>query len=391
MDTAWLMLVAMLLPVAAISGWWVARRAAGRTAGGRSLLHPDYFRGLNFVLNEQPDKAIEVFVKMLEVDSETVETHLALGNLFRRRGEVDRAIRIHQNLIARPSLSRDYRSMALLELGMDYMRSGLLDRAEGLFKELVEIGAHTHAALQQLLIIYQQERDWDSAIHAARRLGSASGERLEPMIAQFYCEQAGEHLAAGRDKEGRDCLRRALNTDPKCVRASLIEAQLAQDAGRTKAAIKAYRRTELQDPEYLPDVIAPLCRCYRELGQLDEFMKYLREMIDRHGGITPLLFLTDLIAEREGEAAAIKFISAELRRRPTVRGVNRLVEYAMNKASGEALEDLRTIRELTSSLIEDRPIYRCNRCGFDAKRLHWQCPSCKNWNTVKPVHGVEGE
>ena len=390
MDAGWLMLVALLLPVAALSGWWAARRST-RQSGGGALLHPDYFRGLNFVLNEQPDKAIEVFVKMLEVDSETVETHLALGNLFRRRGEVDRAIRIHQNLIARPSLSRDYRSMALLELGMDYMRSGLLDRAEGLFTELVEIGAHTQAALRQLLVIYQQEKDWDNAIHTARRLGSSSGERFEPMIAQFHCEQASEHFAAGRDKEGRDCLRRALNIDPKCVRSSLMEAQLAQDSGRTKAAIKAYRRTELQDPEYLPDVIAPLGRCYRELDQLDEFMKYLRDMIDRHGGITPLLSLTDLIAEREGEAAAIKFISTELRRRPTVRGVNRLVEYAMNKASGEALEDLRTIRELTSSLIEERPIYRCNRCGFDAKRLHWQCPSCKNWNTVKPVHGVEGE
>lgn len=390
MNSGWLMLLALLLPVAALSGWWVARRGSER-GRGTALLHPEYFRGLNFVLNEQPDKAIEVFVRLLEVDSETVETHLALGNLFRRRGEVDRAIRIHQNLIARPTLDREQRSMALLELGMDYMRSGLLDRAEGLFKELVDSGAHSRSALQQLLIIYQQERDWDNAIHTARRLGAESGERLEPLIAQFHCEQAAEQLAAGRDKEARDSMRRALNTDPKCVRASLMEAQVAQDAGRIKAAIKAFRRTELQDPDYLPDVIAPLGRCYRELGQIDEFMRYLREVIDRHGGITPLLTLTDLIAERDGDEAAAAFIAAESRRRPTVRGVNRLMEFALRKAEGQALEALRAIREVTSGLIEERPAYRCKRCGFDARRLHWQCPSCKNWNTVKPVHGVEGE
>lgn len=392
MNSQWLVLLWLLLPLAAASGWWAARRSQERDGqGGRLRVHPEYIRGLNYVLNEQPDKAIEVFIKMLEVDSETVETHLALGSLFRRRGEVDRAIRIHQNLIARPTLSRDQRSLALLELGLDYMRSGLLDRAEGLFKELVEMGAYVHQALGHLLEIYQQEKDWQNAIATARRLEASSGESLKSMIAQFYCELAAENVALDKNKDATELLRRALKIDPNCVRASLIEAEMKKKEGRIDAAIKAYQRTEKQDPEYLPEVVAPLSLCYRELGKLEEFMSYLRGIVGRHGGITPSLLLAELIAEVQGEEAAIKFISRELRRRPTVRGVDRLIEYSIRKANGEIRDNLQTIKELTASLIGGSPVYKCIQCGFKAKRFHWKCPSCRNWNSVKPVHGVEGE
>ena len=174
----------LLLPVAALSGWWIGRRRGNSNKNqSSSSIYPEYFKGLNFVLNEQPDKAIEVFIRMLEVDSETVETHLALGNLFRRRGEVDRAIRIHQNLIARPTLDREQRAHALLELGMDYMRLGLLDRAEGLFLELVESDLHLNQAYTELLEIYQQEKDWENAINIARKLELISGKKLNPVIA----------------------------------------------------------------------------------------------------------------------------------------------------------------------------------------------------------------
>lgn len=392
MDFGWLNLLWLLLPLAALSGWWAARRSMqGTAAGGNTLVHPDYLKGLNYVLNEQPDKAIEVFIKMLEVDSETVETHLALGNLFRRRGEVDRAIRIHQNLIARPTLNREQRSLALLELGLDYMRSGLLDRAEGLFKELVDIGTYSRDALENLLDIYQQEREWQSAINIARRLEAVNGGDFDPMIAQFHCELVLKDLAAGRDKEAQEGLRKALNIDPKCVRASLIEAEMAKKSGRLKAAVKAYRRAEKQDIDYLPEVIPALARCYEEMGEVGQLTKYLHDVVQRYGGITPLLFLTELIAKADGEEAAVNYISVELRRRPTIRGVDRLIQYAMRKADAGIAENLRTIRELTASLLANRPIYKCSHCGFAAKLLHWRCPSCKNWNTVKPVQGVEGE
>ncbi len=385
-------LLILLLPVAAWSGWRLARRHYTRAEHrNRRGIHPEYFKGLNYVLNEQPDKAIEVFIKMLEVDSETVETHLALGNLFRRRGEVDRAIRIHQNLIARPTLDREQRALALLELGMDYMRSGLLDRAESLFEELVETGSYSVQAFRELLDIYQQEKEWDNCIATARRLEMTSGERLDPVVAQYYCEKAELLTSQGQYKAARDNVRHALNIDPNCVRASFIEAGIIREAGKMRYAIRAYKRIEKQDPDYLPEVIPLLVECYRELDRMDDCMNYLRAIVDRHGGITATLTLTDLIARRDGEEAAAEFITSELRKHPSVRGLERLLEYALDRASGPTRESLITIRDLTGKLLENRPVYKCVHCGFVGKSLHWQCPSCKQWNTIKPIHGVEGE
>ena len=393
MDMEWsTFLILLLLPLAAYSGWWTAKRSLQRSESSlQRRLHPEYFKGLNYVLNEQPDKAIEVFIKMLEVDSETVETHLALGNLFRRRGEVDRAIRIHQNLIARPTLNQEQRALALLELGMDYMRSGLLDRAEGLFKELVEDGYYTTQAFRQLMEIYQQEKDWDNAIVIARRLESLSGEHLDSVIAQYYCEKAATHMTSGKEKEAREDVRRALNLDSRCVRASLIEGEIARRENKTRAAIKAYKRVEKQDPDYISEIIQPLRECYTDLDKLDEYIDYLKYLMKEHGGTTALLSLTDILSEVEGEKTATEFISAELQKRPTVYGVNRLLEYAVSRAEGGMHDSLVTIKEMTEELLQNRPIYKCAQCGFDARHLHWQCPGCQNWNTVKPVHGVHGE
>ncbi len=391
MQLDWIIII-WILPIAGFAGWWWGRRSLQFSeANNKNRIHPEYFKGLNYVLNEQPDKAIEVFTKMLEVDSETVETHLALGNLFRRRGEVDRAIRIHQNLIARPTLDKEQRVHALLELGMDYMRSGLLDRAESLFKELIETGSYAIEAYTELLEIYQQERDWENAISTAHRLELVSVNSLNSVIAQYYCEQAEELLEKGQSKNAKDNLRKALHIDTECARASLIEAKMLRQSGKIKQAIKVYKHIEKQDAEYIPEAVLPMLECYRELNKLDEYMEYLHEIVNKHGGITPMLMLAKLIAVQQGEDEAIKYITKELRKRPTVRGVDHLIEYALARAQGDTRESLITIKDLTGKLLEDRPIYKCVHCGFDAKSLHWQCPSCKNWNTVKPVHGVEGE
>lgn len=382
----------LLLPVAALSGWWFGRRTLSGVGNSRvGNIHPEYFKGLNFVLNEQPDKAIEVFIRMLEVDSETVETHLALGNLFRRRGEVDRAIRIHQNLIARPTLNKEQRSQALLELGLDYMRLGLLDRAEGLFLELVDSELYLSQAYQQLLEIYQQEKDWENAINMARKLELVSGKPLDPIIAQFYCERAEQALNEGNMRNVKDHIRRAFSFDTNCVRASLLEARMFQELGKEKLAIRSYKKIESQDCDYLTEILDPLFECYRKLDRVDEFIDYLRMLVNIYEGISILLLLTELIAEREGENAAIRYISEELKNRPTVKGVDRLIEYTLAKSVGETHEHLSTIKDLTGQLIEDRAKYKCNSCGFDAKLLHWQCPGCKHWGTVKPVFGVAGE
>lgn len=382
----------LLLPIAAASGWWAAKASNARYIKENiRQLHPDYFKGLNYVLNEQPDKAIEIFIRMLEVDSETIETHFALGSLFRRRGEVDRAIRIHQNLIARPDMNSRHKAQALLELGLDYMRLGILDRAEGLFSELLILDVFKTQAQTRLLDIYQQEKDWPKAITIARQLELHSGKRLEPVTAQFYCELATIELNKSDSKLAANNLKKALNLDPKCVRASMMEAQMKKSAGDYRAAISAYRRIENQDPDYLSEVVPQMKDCYFSLNAQEKYTDYLKHVLMEHGGITALLYLTDAIADNNGEEEAIRFLSDELRKRPTVRGVNHLMKYIISRADGELHKNLATIKELTAQLIAQKPVYKCNVCGFNAKFLHWYCPGCKNWNTVKPVQGVYGE
>ncbi len=386
-------IVVCLLPVAALSGWYLGRRdllarSPRSVSGGMSQ---DYFRGLNYLLEDRPDKAIEVFIKVLEVESETVETHLALGNLFRRRGEVDRAIRIHQNLVARPTLEFEQRATAVLELGLDYMRSGLLDRAESLFKELIDSGAHQRQAISHLVDIYQQERDWDKALEYTARFEQLANRDLGERRAHFLCEQAQGLIEEGNVEDASDRLREALRVDPDCVRASLMQARLAMTAGAYEAAIRHLRRIESQDIHFLPEAIAPLVESYRALGRVSDLIVYLQHLCDNHAGISPVLALSGILSEQERDSEAREHLVRELRERPTVRGIDRLIDYSLERADGESRADLELLKDLTVSLIELRPGYACGNCGFRGRTLHWQCPGCKSWNTVKPVHGIEGE
>ncbi|MEO6697265.1 MAG: lipopolysaccharide assembly protein LapB [Gammaproteobacteria bacterium] len=382
----------LLLPVAAVSGWWVAKRdneyrAHYKTPG----LSSHYFKGLNYLLNEQPDKAIEVFLKMLEVDSETAETHLALGNLFRRRGEVDRAIRIHQNLIARPTLSRPLRTLALLELGQDYMRAGLFDRAETLFLELIEMNDHTAPALRHLIDIYQQEKEWDKAIAVTKRWEEVTGKSCSEVIAHYYCELAEQSRQQSDLDQAMRMIERALEFDRNCVRASLLQGDMEVEAGDCKAAIRSFKRVEQQDPDYLPEIIEPLLDCYHKLGQTSEIIDYLKQILVKHSSISLILALAELLRQQAGDDAAANFITEQLRKRPSVRGLDRLIELNLAHSEGAARDNLLILRDLVKKLLEEKPVYKCNHCGFVGKLLHWQCPSCKTWNSMKPIHGVEGE
>lgn len=384
----------LLLPVAAASGWFAASRSQRPKPERRddgALSRSEYFRGLNYLLNEQPDKAIEVFVRMLEVDSDTVETHMALGNLFRRKGEVDRAIRIHQNVVARSGLSMEERGEALLELGQDYMRAGLLDRAEGLFKELADSQHFRGRALQRLTEIYQQEKDWDQAVESTRQLELATGRSYNHVISHYYCEKAEAAARRGARDEALESVKSALDISSQCVRASMVEGRIHRENGDLRSALRAYLRVERQSPEYLPEVIGPLSDCFMALGKPEEMNDYLEYVLERYGGITATLTLANLKAAGEGEKASIAFLTDEMRRRPSVRGLDHLIGLALEHVDGRAREYLLILKDLTNKLLEDRPVYKCDHCGFSGKTLHWQCPSCKNWGSVKPIQGVEGE
>ena len=381
-----------LVPAAFAAGWWASRQIGVRRSGAEvSELSSDYFRGLNYLLNEEQDKAIEVFLKLAEYNRDTVETHLALGNLFRRRGEVDRAIRLHQHLVSRPGLSDAMKTVALLELGEDYMRAGLLDRAEALFSDLVAMDALAPSALRHLIAIYQHERDWNKAIEHARRLEVMTGEEEVPMIAQFYCELADRSRQHGARAEARDYLRQAFECQPDCVRAFMLTGRLHAEDGQHAEAVEAYEAAINADNAFTPDILPPLLNSYARSQQMDRAEAFLSDMIGRYHGVSPVLALTLLYRQRDGERAAIDFLTLQLRQRPSVRGLMALIDATMDKIEGEARENFFILRDLTKKLLEGQAMYRCNRCGFGAKAHHWQCPSCKSWSTIRPIHGVASE
>lgn len=382
----------LLLPVAAASGWFAAQHSFRLKSTPSSFnLSSDYFKGLNYLLNEQPDKAIDIFVKLIDVDSDTVETHLALGALFRRRGEVDRAIRIHQNLIARTTLSSQQRALAVVELAQDYRRSGLLDRAEILFIELTQSLDYQVYAYRQLLDIYQQEHEWEKAIQTATALHKASGENVKFLIAHYYCEIAEMARHQGLPEQALQAIQKALAADSHSVRASLLEGKLALDNCDKKTAVKAFRRIERQDATYLSEIIAPLKQCYKDMGQEGEFKKFLQYVLERYGGITPMLVLANMLQDETNEQQAADFIVNQLHKRPSIRGLDYLLDLALSRTGNITYDHLLLLKDMTKQLLKNKPVYKCHHCGFTGKTLHWQCPSCKQWNTIKPIQGIEGE
>ena len=386
-DLLWLLIPVALLPVAAVSGWLSARRSVDlNRATSPGDIRSDYFRGINYLLNEQPDKAIEAFIRVLEVDSETVETHLALGNLYRRRGEVGRAIRIHQNLIARPTLSKDQRNEALLELGHDYMSAGLLDRAENLFQELCEADAHTIPALRQVIDLYEQEKDWDQAIVSAQRLAKATGENLGGVIAHYYCEKAEIVRLQGENDQALQITHKALESDRNCVRASLIEGDIAAKSGNYEAAIASYEQVEKQDPDFLPEVVPRFQNMFDQENCSHDVVEYLDGLAGRHGVITATLAVAKLKKDTAGVSEAVRFMSERLREKPSARGLEYLLKLKEDEVGDS--DHLTMIKILTAELVENRSDYKCGHCGFPARFLHWQCPACKHWNTVKPFPGL---
>ncbi|RMX18342.1 lipopolysaccharide assembly protein LapB [Legionella jordanis] len=383
----------LLLPAAAWSGWWVAsRNYSAKETRFNNRLSREYVVGLNYLLNEQPDKAVDIFIKLLEVDSDTVETHLALGSLFRRRGEVDRAIRIHQNLIARPQLSLRERKEALMALGQDYMSAGLFDRAERIFLEVVELGGGSETcSLQGLLAIYQQEKAWEKALDVAKKLELSLGQSMHTQAAHYYCEIAAQALKSNAFEKAQNAIKQAFMVDKMCVRASLMQASLDMQMGRYKQAIRSLKRVPEQDPEFLSEIIEPLVACHRELDSMDECIDHLQQTLTEHPRASTIFVIGEFLRNHKSVDVAIDFVSDKLGTHPSIRGLNRLIFWHLETAHGKVREKLQMLYDITSKFLDNKPIYRCGQCGFGGKHLHWHCPSCKQWGRMKPVHGLEGD
>jgi len=369
-------------------GWFVARLEYSKKIKGTGFDLPSaYFKGLNFLLNEEPDKAIEVFVQVLEVNSDTIETHLALGNLFRKRGEAERAIRIHQNLMARPALSTEQRSLALMELGRDYLKAGLYDRAENLFQELTNDRLLGSEVLRSLLQIYEHEKEWQKAIDSAKKLASLSNLPMNEVIAQYNCELSDAAIVAGDYVSARKLVNQALATDPDCVRASLIKGNIEADQSNHRAAIKAWKRIGDQDAMFLGEVADKVIDSFRALDDEAGLLQFFQTALDKHKTISIMLTMSNIIHKQTGIAAAEKFIIEWLRKKPTVHGLYRLIDLNIEKSGAKAGDDLILLRGIIGVLKNEHEGYVCENCGFKGKVMHWLCPGCHSWNTIRPLSG----
>lgn len=383
----------LLLPIAAAYGWYMGNRSAQQDKQKHSnQISRQYVTGLNLLLSDQSDKAVDHFIELLQVDNDTIDTHLALGNLFRSRGEVDRAIRIHQNLISRSGLTIDQKNIALQQLAKDYMASGFLDRAEKIFEQLVDEPDHREAALQQLVAIYQQTREWHKAIHYASQLFKLGRKRMRVSIAHFYCEIAMQNQADGERSQAITHFKRALSEDPKCVRASIALGKLYLETEEYQQTIKYMTMVLDQDSEFISEVLPTLADCYHHLGQEDELLNFLRQSIANKAGVSAELMLAQLVAQHDGSAAAQELLTRQLVKNPTMKGFFRLMDYhLMNAEEGRAKESLATLQKLVGEQLKVKPHYRCRKCGFSTHSMYWHCPSCKGWGTIKPIRGLDGE
>jgi lipopolysaccharide assembly protein B len=367
-------------------GWVAARIDIKQIVSESKALPRSYFKGLNFLLNEQPDKAIEAFIEVVKVDPETIELHFALGSLFRRRGEYDRAIRMHQNLLDRADLAGEQKLQAQMELGQDYLKAGILDRAEEVFSRLEKTG-QSMAARRFLLEIYEQEKDWPRAIEMTRQV-----ETDPRALAQYLCELAASEAAQSRPDAARRHLSRALDENRKCVRASLQLGDLERSEGALEKAVEHWKRIESQDPAYLALVAQRLVEAHRDAGRAEEGLTLLAGYLARYPSLDLLDTVFQQTLEAKGAEQAYALVRDELRRNPTLLGLDRLLEAQIIAAgSPDKRRDLELVRNLVHGHTRRLARYRCESCNFKARQFHWHCPACGGWETYPPRRTEEFE
>lgn len=375
----------LLLPLGVALGWALAR-GQGASAG----ISAEKFGGLvTHLVSDNPDETLAALTEAAEIDTSTAELHLTLGNLFRKRGEVDRALHIHETLLSRPGLPPPLRDRTRFELAQDYLKAGLMDRAEELFLALAAEGHAAVAALEQVRGIYEQGRDWQQAIAIAQRIESAKGESTRALVAQYFCELAEEARARKDAAEALRLAEQAASEDKACIRAQLLLGALYEQAGNPAAAAKSYRRAFEQDPRFLPEVVEPLRRCSEQTGDMAAYLLFLQDAKEMSPSSLPILAEVHLMRQegldvgdhlahgletRPSRAILAEFLEI-LEKRPDV------VAAGLDKPAA-------SLRGALRKLMDTTPRYRCSHCGFSPRLLFWQCPSCKQWATIAPIDDV---
>jgi lipopolysaccharide biosynthesis regulator YciM len=364
-------------------GWIAARIDIRQLLSESRSLPQGYFKGLNFLLNDQHDKAIDAFIDIVKLDPETVELHFALGNLFRRRGETERAIRVHQSLLSRPDLPLEQQTHAMFELGQDYLKAGLLDRAEETFNQLSS-GQYGLQAKKALLEIYQREKEWARAIQAANLLQESGAGGRQKEIAQFYCELAQDELVHTRADGALSMLEKADAADRHNVRAAILTGDVHLANGEFEKAIAAWRRVEQQSVPHVSLVAQRLMDGYTKLNRPQEGLNLLKGYLAEAPSIDLLEVVFKATVELDTVEAANQLVIAELRRTPTLLGLDKLLDARLMAAPPEIRPELSVVKNLVHGYAQKLARYQCSHCGFKARQFYWQCPGCSRWETYPP-------
>lgn len=371
--------VSALVLLAGAAGFYAARRPRPHEDDSRRL-RADYLRGLNFLANDQPDRALETFTRVVEVDRDTVEVHLALGALFRRRGEIDRAIRLHQGIVARGDLEPGLREQALYALAQDYLSAGLHDRAEQVLTGLVEGGAYRLPAMRELVAIYERERDWPKAIDMHRRLARVGHPQQETAVLHYLCELAESARAAGRLDEAREHLRAARASGRHFPRGALVRADIAVLEGDGALAARLLHRAIERDPGLIDEALPRVLVLARAAGAAGDAI--VGDFVAACASGPRELAHAAIVADALDFQPLAERVRGFLRQDESVSGFLRAIGREVDDLDAPALCAISTVlRRLAAST----PRHRCEECGFTSRAHFWQCPACKAWDSQRPV------
>ncbi|MDT8397664.1 MAG: lipopolysaccharide assembly protein LapB [Pseudomonadales bacterium] len=386
-----------LLLLALAAAWYLgfqhrARRRAPVTRGPNR----DYFIGLNFLLNDKPDQAIDTFINALQINSHTLETHMALGTLLRRRGKVDQAILLFQGLLAQSDLPASDLDQVKIELAKSYTAAGLYDRAERLLEELKNSDTGVkQTALALAVDVFQREREWQSAIETVNELlKTCSRQEKSPyqiMASQFCCELAEHEMQQGQDGQAREHLKKAFWYNRNNVRASLLAGELERQQGNHREAIKVLSKVSEQDGRFVSETFGPLLECYYQAGQEGQLQRFIEDSLKDNPASSVLLGIAQFIEDQSGQGAAITFLLQRLKQKSSLRIMDRLLALMQAEGNTPELEKIAVLHRVLNEYINTQAFYQCENCGYQAKNMHWLCPGCAQWEVVKPIQGATGE
>lgn len=386
-------LLFLLLPVAAAYGWYMGRNSIKQNDQSvKTDLSKKYSQGINYLLSNQQDKAIEHLIETLQVEDDSIDAHFAMANLFRKRGELDRALKVHEHLVRHKHLPDAAKHKAAFELGKDFFSAGLFDRAEAMFVRLLKSKNYELKALSYLLQIFQSTKDWKKGIAFEKNIVKSGDKKLLHVLANFYCELATQACTKEDNIEVIELLEQALKLDKESCRANWLMASIYEQHEQYDHAIQCYMAIYQQDTEFFPDVIDKMENCYAQNNEQEQFFDFIKKVYSETGATSALIkYVQHLSAEGKIEQAN-QFILTGLKRRSTIGGFKHFVKMQLNaNNSPKESESLQVIRELVSEYLKMKPRYSCRNCGFNSSTHYWSCPSCHEWEQLKPVRGLEGE